>query len=153
MHNSPIFVAPPHLKFPDAGPPPIPFNETTELLRQLLDVQKEQLILSRNQAVANDNASRWRNFLAKWQEEFPNVGQACKEVLPTFERVYLRLIQDMTDRLRGDEPDDLDSEFTLAEFLDRYGMRISQLGAIIGQISPLADAAPTPPTPSEEPNG
>ena len=149
MNNTPIFVAPPNLKLPSVHYPPPPAGETPDLLRQLLDVQKEQLTLAKNAAVAADSQSRWRNFLARWNEEFPDVGPACKEVLPVIERAYLRLMQELANRLRGDEPDDLENEYVLAEFLDKYGHRLSQLGTIVSQLSPIADATPAPAPPAE----
>ncbi len=144
MNNPSIFVAPPTLKLPTAPLGPLPSSESADLLRQLLDVQKEQLALSKNAAAAADSQTRWKNFLARWQTEFPDIGIACKEVLPIIERTYLRMIAELTARLRGDEPDDLESEFVLAEFLDKYGLRLSQLGTIVSQLSPIADATPSP---------
>ena len=147
--TTPIYVAPPNIRLPDV-PPPAAGGEVAELLRQVLDVQKEQLALAKAAAAATDAGARWRGFLAKWQGEFPEVGQAVKQVLPAVERVYLRMIQELADRLRGDGADDLENEFALAEFLDRYGMRLSQIGTIMSQLAPIADAAPQPPPPSDD---
>jgi|YNPBryunderm2012_1023409.scaffolds.fasta_scaffold90804_1 hypothetical protein len=112
----------------------------TELLRQILETQREQLAFMKGQAANQDAGARWRAFLGRWDQDFPGVGQHCKEVLPIIERAYLRLIQELTERLREDA-DGLDSDFALAEFLDRYGMRLGQLGGILSQLGPLADAA------------
>lgn len=150
MNNLPIFVAPPNLRLPEVPPPHPATGETTELLRQLVELQREQIALARTAATAADHQARWRNFLGRWKDEFPDVGAACKDVLPIIERTYLRIIQELTDRLRGDDPDDLENEYVLAEFLDKYGMRLSQLGTIVGQLSPIADAAPPPPEPAAE---
>lgn len=150
MNNSPIYVAPPNLKLPAAPASPPAVGETPELLRQLIEIQREQLVLARNAAIAADNLTRWKNFLGRWHDDFPLVGLACKEVLPIVERTYLRIIQELADRLRGEDPDDLDSEFVLAEFLDKYGVRLSQLSTIIGQLSPIADATPAPAGPPVE---
>ncbi len=150
MHNVPIFVAPPSLKLSGLPPAPPVAGESAELLRQLVELQREQVGLARAAAAAADHQTRWRNFLGRWQEEFPDVGAACKEVLPIVERTYLRIIQELADRLRGEDADDLDNEYVLAEFLDKYGMRLSQLGTIVGQLSPIADAAPAPPEPAAE---
>src|SRR5579883_3512110 len=139
--NTPIYVAPPTIRLPDAPQSAVP-GEAADLLRQLLEVQKEQLALAKAAAAAADSAARWKGFLAKWQGEFPDVGPAVRRVLPAVERVYLRMIQELADRLTGDGADDLENEFALAEFLDRYGMRLSQLGTIMGQLAPIADAAP-----------
>ena len=133
-------VAPPSAASPPTPPPP-PASENTELLRQLLDVQREQLGLLRASAAAQDAGSRWRAFLARWQADFPDLPAACKHALPALEHAYVRLIADLADHLRSHGGDGLDNEFTLNEFLDRYGMRLGQLGTILSLIGPLAEAA------------
>ena len=139
--NPSIYVTPPAVQLPEpslgSG-----LSEVAYLLRQVLDVQKEQLAVQRSQAAAQDGLARWRAFLARWQSDFPDIGLACKLVLPLVERAYLNLIKELTDRLR-EEDGGLDDEFALSEFLDRYGMRLNQLATILGQLAPLADAAPT----------
>src|SRR4051812_2283430 len=106
----------------------VPANQL-ELLREILEVQKEQLALSR--AVANDGGQRWRTFLARWGDQYPDLAAHCKDVLPQIERAYMDIMQDLTTRLQDDGPDALDSEFGLAEFLDRYGMKLGQIGTIL----------------------
>ena len=115
--------------------------ETVELLKQILEVQREQLSQQKAAAAAHDLAARWRGFLSRWQEEFPDLSDACRKALPALERSYGQLIKDLTDRLtEDDEP--LDSDFALQEFLDRYGMRLAQLGTILNLVAPLAEAGP-----------
>src|SRR5262245_60134779 len=46
-----------------------PITDTAELLRQLLEVQREQLQLQRQAAAAHDMNSRWRAFIARWQQD------------------------------------------------------------------------------------
>jgi hypothetical protein len=132
---------------PVAAPTAPANSETADLLRQLLDVQREQLQLLRQRAAANDLASRWRAFLARWEGDFPGVAVGCKETLPQLERAYLSLITELTDFLHERGPDALDNEFALADMLDRYGMRLGQLGTILSLVGPLADAANTGETP------
>ncbi len=134
-----IYVASPGLMIPPAAP-----SQTTDvpdLLRQLLDVQKDQLAALRAQAAAQDATARHRAFLSRWQGEFPDIGTACKDVLPVVERAYLTMIRDLTDRVREQGDNGLDDEFVLGEFLDRFGMRLGQLGTILSQLAPLADAS------------
>ena len=137
-----IYVSPPAVSLPptaaESGPPQ---PDQADLLRQLLDVQREQLALQKSQIAAQDAGSRWRAFLQRWQSDFPGVGHDCKDVLPIIERAYLTLIGEITERLK-DEPDALDHEFGVSEFLDKYGVRLGQLGNVLGQLGPLADAAP-----------
>ncbi len=138
--TAPMYVAPTQIQMPDA-PVSAAVAELADLMRQTLDVQREQLALLKAQMAAQDQASRWRAFLGRWSDEFPEVGGHCKQVLPALERAYLALVKETTDRLRAESPDDLDNEFVLGEFLDRYGLRLGQLGNILSQIGPLAEAA------------
>jgi hypothetical protein len=64
------------------------------------------------------------------------------------ERAYLGLIRDLTDRVNSSDETDLDEEFALSEFLDRFGIRLGQLGNILSQLAPLAEAAPAEPGPT-----
>ena len=126
-----------------AEPPPSPpaaSPEVVELLRQLLEVQREQLTLQRAAAAAHDMTARWRAFLARWQHEFPDLSEGCRRAVPLLERSYGQMISDLTERL-SDE-DALDNDFALQEFLDRYGMRLAQLGTILNLVAPLAEAGP-----------
>jgi hypothetical protein len=123
---------------PPAGPGPP--SEVVELLRQILEVQREQLTHQRNAAAAHDMTSRWRAFLSRWNHEFPDLSEGCRRALPLLERSYGQLISDLTERL-SDE-DALDTDFALQEFLDRFGMRLAQLGTILNLVAPLAEAGP-----------
>lgn len=139
--NSPLYVVSSPIQMP-ADLPPVPSTEVGDLLRQMLDVQREQVQLLKTQVAAQDGLAKWRAFLNRWGGEFPNIGGACKEILPMLERAYLGMIRELTDRLLDGERDELDDEFVMGEFLDRYGVRLGQLGNIISQLSPIADAAP-----------
>lgn len=136
--DPPIYVTPPTVRLPN----PPPTGDVALLLGQVLEVQRDQLAVLRQQAAQNDGLARWRALLGRWKAEFPEIGPACKTVLPVVERAYLTLMQELTDRLLDSEAESLDNEFVLNEFLDRYGTRLGQLGTVISQISPLADAAP-----------
>src|SRR5262245_22744402 len=120
--------------------PPGPSSEVVELLRQILEVQREQLAYQRSAAAAHDMSARWRAFLARWNSEFPDLSEGCRRALPHLERSYGQLISDLTERL-SDE-DALGSDFALQDFLDRYGMRLAQLGTILNLVAPLAEAGP-----------
>jgi hypothetical protein len=122
-----------------APPPPPPVPDAVDLLRQILEVQKEQLAYQRSAAAAHDLAARWRGFLTRWQDEFPDLAENCRKAMPHLERVYGRLIAELTDKLT-DEDEGVDSDFALQEFLDRYGMRLAQLGTILNLVAPLAEA-------------
>jgi hypothetical protein len=128
------------LRYPTPQPEPAADASPAELLRLMLDVQKEQLAYLRNLAAAQDSCTRWRAFLARWREDFPELGSACREAMPMLERTYGRLINDLTEFLSQNGSDGLDNEFALSEFLDRYGIRLAQLGTILNLVAPLAEA-------------
>src|SRR4051794_41552012 len=104
-----------------APPPPAASTEVVELLRQILEVQREQLAYQRAAAAAHDMTARWRAFLSRWQNEFPGLSEGCRRAMPHLERCYGQLIADLTDRVSED--DGIDNDFALQEFLDRFGMR------------------------------
>jgi hypothetical protein len=143
------FEVPPPSLPPDAPPAPGMAPDVPSLLQQLLDVQREQLALQRQSAAAHDATTRWRAFLARWQNDFPGLPDACRTVLPMLERAYVDMIAELTDHLNGQGNDALDNEFALGEFLDRYGMKLGQLGAIVSLLAPLAEAANPPSSPGE----
>ena len=121
---------------PDANTPP------AELLRQILEVQKQHLAHAQAWAAANDPGARWRALVARWREDFPGLPDTCREVLPTLERAYGAILMSLVEELRQQGHDALDNEFALQDFLDRYGMRLGQLGNILNLVAPLSEAAP-----------
>jgi hypothetical protein len=123
---------------PPEVPATVPPPETVDLLRQILEVQKEQLNYARAAAAAHDMTGRWRAYLSRWQGEFPDLSEACRKAMPVLERTYGRLIAELTEHLNDD--DVIDNDFGLQEFLDRYGMRLAQLGTILNLVAPLAEA-------------
>ena len=124
---------------PPTSPNSVPI-EAIDLLRQILDVQREQLNYLRSTAAAHDSGARWRAYLNRWQDEFPDLSTTCKKALPVLEQTYGKLISELTENLSVNGSDALDTDFALQEFLDRYGMRLAQLGTILNLVAPLAEA-------------
>ena len=125
-----------------AGPLPNaaePGPDLADLLRQILEVQREQLAYQRAAAAAHDMTARWRAYLSRWNEEFPDLSDGCKKAMPHLERVYGQMITDLSEKVNDDD-DGLDSDFAVQEFLDKYGMRLAQLGTILNLVAPLAEA-------------
>src|SRR5262249_52539613 len=120
--------------------PPLGAPETLDLLRQILEVQREQLAYQKATLQAHDTATRWRAFLSRWKEDFPGLSDACRRALPSLERSYGQLVVELTSHLNEQGNDALDNDFALQEFLDRYGMRLAQLGTIINLVGQRADA-------------
>ena len=126
----------PHPSPTERGP------DVADLLRQILEVQREQLAYQRAAAAAHDMAARWRAYLSRWSDEFPYLSDGCKKAMPHLERVYGQMITDLAEKVNDDD-EGLDSEFAVQEFLDKYGMRLAQLGTILNLVAPLAEAGNT----------
>ncbi len=137
-----FIVAPPT---PALNPPAPPAAEgSSELLRQMLEVQREQLTLMQEKAEAAEsdgNGARWRNFFARWHEEYPELPITLRDVLPAVEKAFIRLVDEMTSVLKDEDSGNLDNDFSLGEFLDRYAMRTGQLGTILNLLGQMADAS------------
>ncbi len=123
--------------------PTNPSNNSGELLvhllQQILETQRQQLAQMQATAAAHDAGARWRNLVARWKEEFPELPQSCKKALPILEKAYGSIISSMIEELQDNDEDALYNEFTLQDFIDRYGMRIGQLGNILNLVGPLAE--------------
>lgn len=118
---------------PDGG------NKTSELLRELIEIQKAQLTMMQH-TKEQDNLHRWQSFLTRWSTDFPHVGEHCLQALPVLEKSFVQMVDELTQRIvEGEE--NLDNEFGLNDFLDRYGVRLSQLGSMLNILGPIADAA------------
>jgi hypothetical protein len=118
----------------DASPLP------EQLLQQILEVQREQLAQLRATAAANDHSARWRALVTRWRQEFPDLHETCRLALPILERAYGAIIASLAQELRQNGEDALDSDFALQDFVDRYGMRLGQLGQILNLVTPLAES-------------
>jgi hypothetical protein len=129
------FVAPVAAKPAEAGS-----GEVADLLRQMLEMQREQLAQLKHMVAAQDSMARWRALMARWREEFPGLPDGCKQALPILEKAYGSMVAALVEELEDQGSDALDSEFTLQDFLDRYGMRLGQLGNILNLVGPLAEA-------------
>ncbi|MFO0935064.1 MAG: hypothetical protein U0798_00930 [Gemmataceae bacterium] len=139
----------PSMKMPDLPPLPQGVPELADLLRQSIDLQKRQIQIAQAMYAQHDASPKWKSLLTRWSDDFPTIGQDCKKVLPAVERAFLNLMQQVTQRLEEADVDELENDFTLGEFLDRYGTKLAQLAGIMNQLTPLADNAPPvePPPP------
>ena len=128
-----ILVTPPSLHLP-----PPPAGDTADLLRQLVDLQRQQVELLKAQQATPEE--RTRAFCRRHAGEFADLPAACRRAVPALERAYLALLAELTDKLADEEA--LGNEFAVAEFLDRFGPRLVQLGSVLGQVSQVASVAP-----------
>jgi hypothetical protein len=144
----------------NATPPVVPQqpgDPTAELLRQLIELQRDSAIQQREalaqilavqqehlnqvRAAAQDAQARWRNLLARWQDQHPEFANFCRQAYPILEKAYVGMLDGMADELTQQGDEALENDFAVQEFLDRYGMRIGQLSHLLSVVGPLAEAA------------
>ncbi|MSQ96488.1 MAG: hypothetical protein EXR98_18315 [Gemmataceae bacterium] len=136
-------------KQPAQAHPPVA-ETVPEILRQLLDQQREQLgqilqvqveHLNHARAAAQDNLARWRQLLGRCQDQHPEFAGHCKMAYPVMENAYVQLLEKMVQDLVEADEDAFDSEFAIQEFIDRYGMKVGQLSHLLSIVGPLSEAA------------
>jgi hypothetical protein len=132
--------------------PPAP-QTVLEVMQQLLDLQRDQfnqvnqtLEIQREhlhhvRTVTQENMARWRNLLARWKDDQPEFAEHCKAAYPLIERAYVQLLAYMTREVAELGDDALDNDFSLQEFLDRYGQKVGQLSHLLSIVGPLSEAA------------
>jgi hypothetical protein len=106
------------------------FQEMTGLLR-------EQLNHSR--AVQQEQMSRWKSMLQRWETEYPDLPEHARKVYPVMEKAYVDMLNQMATEMaeRGDEA--FDTEFALQEFVDRNAMKIGQFAHLLSVIGPISE--------------
>jgi hypothetical protein len=134
---------------PVAPSAPVAPDRPADLLRQILDLQREQFAqmlqvqrehLDHVRAVAQDNNLRWRNLLTRWHQDIPNLMDHCKRAFPVLEKAYVEMLAAMVEEL-SEEAQTLENDFALQDFLDRYGGKLGQLGQLMYLAGSLAEAA------------
>lgn len=115
-------------------------DQNTDLLRQILEVQKEQRQFLRALLAHQDHLARWRYLAHRWQDDFPNLPAFSREVLPTIEKAYGGLLASLVEELRQEGEDAVGNDFALQELLDRHGPRLGQLGHLLGLLGLLTEA-------------
>ena len=63
--------------------------------------------------------------------------------MPQLEKAYGKMILDLVERINEDS-EYLENDFGLQEFLDRYGLRLAQIGTLLNLVGPLADIGNNP---------
>jgi len=142
--NQSVYAMSPGVLLPAAPVGAAASGATADLLQQLLDLQREHLDFVKFQQAAHDERNRWATLHGRWAGEFPDLPQMCKLVLPKVERAYMSLLQEAAEALNAEGDDVLESEYSLSDFLDKYSVRIAQLGNILGPVNNMANV-PLPP--------
>ena len=122
------------------GQPPEP---DARLLRQMLEVQRQQLDLSREMVQVNrEQRARQGAELERWQAGHEDVLDACRETLGRLEQVHASLMGELASYVEDNHENLLEGDFSLSDFVDRFGPRLAHLNTMLAVLRPLAVARP-----------
>jgi hypothetical protein len=114
-----------------------------ELQRQSAEMQKQQLELARETVqVARDQRARQNQELERWQNSHDVVLDACKATLGRLEQVHASLMLELSEYVSENYDNLLEGDFSLSDFVDRFGPRLAHLNTMLAVLRPLAAAQP-----------
>ncbi|MDR3196555.1 MAG: hypothetical protein LBU34_01695 [Planctomycetaceae bacterium] len=120
---------------------PEPQSEVCSLLRELLAAQSrqnellEELVLQISQP-----HHRKAMELALWKRSNPELADFCRRAAVKLERVQTDLLSTITEEVEYNADTFLESEFSLNEFVDRFGMKFMHLNTLLQVLSQLGNA-------------
>jgi len=120
-------------------------GESTGLLRDMLaalDRQNELL-----EGMLNHMLSQQRQReieLRKWRNHYPQLARRCRSAADVLGKVHAEFLDSITREIDENAEDLQDGEFTLAEFVDRFGPRLAHLTGLLHILSQLGRGAAVP---------
>ncbi len=123
----------------------IGLNDTiARLLHDILQVQRQQLELTKELLqVSKENRQRQQAELEAWQRENQGIVERCREVIGTLSRVHSGMLSDLASHVQENEESLLENEFSVSEFVDRFGPRMHHLSAMLGVMKQVCTPANT----------
>ncbi len=114
-------------------------NQTLDMLRQGFELQRQQLEFTREMVqVSREQRSRQGAELERWQSGHEHVIEACRETLGRLEQVHAALMGDMANYVEENHENLLEGDFSLSDFVDRFGPRLAHLNTMLAVLRPLA---------------
>ena len=116
-------------------------TQTLELQRQTLEAQRQQLELTRELTqVGREQRARQGAELERWQNSHEDVLDSCRDTLARLEQVHAALMRDMANYVEDNHENLLEGDFSLSDFVDRFGPRLAHLNTMLAVLRPLAAA-------------
>lgn len=123
------------------------------LLKQLVDGQQKEIKLLEEIAHwVGLNHKQRQQEIHNWKETNPDLARSCRIASEALVKVQNDFIHKLTEEAADGYETMMDSEFMLAEFIDRFGPRMAHLGGVLHMVSQLSAAKETPSAaPAQEP--
>jgi hypothetical protein len=116
-------------------------NQTLEMQRQVLETQRQQLEISRELLQVNrEQRARQSAELERWQAGHEHVLEACRDTLGRLEQVHASLMADLANYVEDNHENLMEGDFSLSDFVDRFGPRLAHLNTMLAVLRPLAAA-------------
>jgi chromosome segregation ATPase len=116
-------------------------SQSLELQRQMLDMQRQQLEISKELAQVNrEQRARQGAELERWQNGHEHVLERCRETLSKLEQVHASLMGELAVYVDENHENLLEGDFSLSDFVDRFGPRLAHLNTMLAVLRPLAAA-------------
>jgi hypothetical protein len=116
-------------------------SQSLEVQRQMLEMQRQQLEISRELIQVNrEQRARQGAELERWQAGHEPILEACKETLAKLEQVHAALMRDLGTYVEENHENLLEGDFSLSDFVDRFGPRLAHLNTMLAVLRPLAAA-------------
>jgi phage-related minor tail protein len=144
---------------PTSTPPPNPNNDpvvllhalltlqsqTLEVQKQILQTQQHQLELTKEATqVAREQRARQIGELERWQNGHERVIDQCRESLGQLEQVHSSLMGELVNYVAENHENLLEGDYSLTDFVDKFGPRLAHLNTMLAILRPLAAAARKP---------
>ena len=116
-------------------------NQTLEVQRQTLEMQRQQLEISRELLQVNrEQRARQGAELERWQAGHEPILETCRETLGKLEQVHASLMSELANYVEDNHENLLEGDFSLSDFVDRFGPRLAHLNTMLAVLRPLAAA-------------
>ncbi|MHB1559040.1 MAG: hypothetical protein ACYC61_16435 [Isosphaeraceae bacterium] len=116
-------------------------NQTLESQRQILEIQRQQLEISRELLQVNrEQRARQGAELERWQNGHEHVLEACRDTLGRLEQVHASLMGELANYVEENHENLLEGDFSLSDFVDRYGPKLAHVNTMLAVLRPLAAA-------------
>jgi hypothetical protein len=123
------------------------------LLQQLVEGQQREIkLLEEISHFVGLNHRQRQQEIGNWKQANPDLARSCRIAAEALTKVQNDFIHKLTEDAADNHEAMVDSEFVLAEFVDRFGPRMAHLGGMLHMVSSLSAQKESPATePAQEP--
>ena len=108
-----------------------------------MEINRQQLELTREIVQVNrEQRARQIADIERWRAGHAQVLDVSRETLEKLEQVHAALMNDMARYVEDNHENLLEGDFSLSDFVDRFGPRLAHLNTMLAVLRPLAASNP-----------